>query len=365
MVATDHWLQVTYRVACPASSIEQRAEAMALEQSIEMAIGAVTNPWVRDHVAGRVEAVAPLAGEPDRYEVVIALAAVTVGDNPAQLLSMLFGNVSLQPDVELVAVTLPPPVLAAFAGPSHGSAGLRRITGAGDRALTCTALKPQGAPVAELAELCRRFAGAGIDIIKDDHGIATQSTSPFPDRVAACQRAVASAGTGALYAPSIVGPPRLVAQQLAIARDHGVRVVLVAPMLCGLPAFWELTREHSDLAFLGHPAFAGSGRIAPALLFGRLFRLYGADAVIYPHHGGRFAFSPAECAGIAEAARAPWHDFRTALPVPAGGMSVERVGEMLAFYGSDVMLLISGDLLNSADVAARARRFAEAVREPT
>jgi ribulose-bisphosphate carboxylase large chain len=114
--------------------------------------------------------------------------------------------------------------------------------------------------------------------------------------------------------------------------------------------------------FLAHPAFAPTPRVAAPVLLGLLFRLYGADAVIFPNHGGRFAYSPDTCAALADAARRPWHTFRGALPVPAGGMTVERVGEMLEFYGADVMLLIGGDLLAGADLDVRARAFVQAVQ---
>jgi len=52
---------------------------------------------------------------------------------------------------------------------------------------------------------------------------------------------------------------------------------------------------------------------------------------------------------LARAARAPWGGLRPALPVPAGGMSLERVDEMLDFYGPDTMLLIGGNLLIARD----------------
>jgi ribulose-bisphosphate carboxylase large chain len=35
--------------------------------------------------------------------------------------------------------------------------------------------------------------------------------------------------------------------------------------------------------------------------------------------------------------------------VPAGGMTTERVTEMLEFYGRDVMLLIGGNLLEARE----------------
>jgi ribulose-bisphosphate carboxylase large chain len=113
---------------------------------------------------------------------------------------------------------------------------------------------------------------------------------------------------------------------------------------------------------LAHPAYAGAARVAPPLLLGKLFRLFGADAVIFPHSGGRFAYTSADCAGIAAAGRDAWHGLRPLLPVPAGGMSVERVAEIVAFYGRDVMLLIGGSLLQAGDaLPERAREFVATV----
>jgi ribulose-bisphosphate carboxylase large chain len=37
------------------------------------------------------------------------------------------------------------------------------------------------------------------------------------------------------------------------------------------------------------------------------------------------------------------------VPVPAGGMTTDRVPEMLDFYGADVMLLIGGALLDARE----------------
>jgi len=105
-------------------------------------------------------------------------------------------------------------------------------------------------------------------------------------------------------------------------------------------------------------------RIAPPLLLGKLFRLFGADATIFPNAGGRFGYGADVCAGIADAARAPWHHLAPMLPVPAGGMSVERVPEMRALFGDDAMLLIGGSLLSAGDqLLDRCRAFVEAVSE--
>ena len=122
---------------------------------------------------------------------------------------------------------------------------------------------------------------------------------------------------------------------------------MVAPMIAGLANVHQLVQENPGLAFVAHPTMAGAARIAPPLLMGKIFRMIGVDAVIFPNHGGRFGYSPETCRGLAAAALGELNGLRPAMPVPAGGMSRERVGEMLDFYGPDIMLLIGGALLSA------------------
>jgi ribulose-bisphosphate carboxylase large chain len=220
--------------------------------------------------------------------------------------------------------------------------------------------------VPELAAMCRTFALAGVDIIKDDHGIDDQHYSPFTERVRACQAAIAEAykatGKTALYAPNLIGTPRVLRERARIAREEGVRAVLVAPMLVGLPAFFDLVEEFPDFIYLAHPSFGGARHIAPELLFGRLLRLFGSDAIIFVNVGGRFGYTHEICAALATGNRAAWGTIRPALPVPAGGMRLERVEELLEFYGPDTMLLIGGNLLIDHDrILERTREFVDRV----
>jgi ribulose-bisphosphate carboxylase large chain len=357
-------LLATYRVASSAGDIEARALSLAAEQSVEMPVEAIRDARVLAEVVATVESIRP-AGE--AFEVVLGIAAETTGYEPSQLANMLFGNCSLQPEVELLDVDFPPGYAQAFPGPEFGIAGLRTMLGAPGRPLTCSALKPQGATLDHLVHLARTFALAGIDVVKDDHGLANQARSPFAGRVPAVQQAIEEAnretGGRTLYAPTLSGDPRALADQLQVGRDCGLRMALVAPMLVGLPVFVELRRE-SGLALLAHPAFAGASRIAPPLLLGKLFRLFGADATIFPNHGGRFSYSRDTCLAIARAAREPWDGLAPIVPVPAGGMSVERVPEMVADYGSDTMLLIGGGLLSAGDaLPERSLEFVKRVHE--
>src|SRR5947209_2666971 len=83
-------LEATYRVRCDASAVEARARAIAIEQSVEMPVAAITDAFVRAQILGRVSGIAELSQ--GLFEIRIALAGATVGHDPGQLINMLFGN---------------------------------------------------------------------------------------------------------------------------------------------------------------------------------------------------------------------------------------------------------------------------------
>jgi len=359
----SRWIDATYRVRASADTIEARAQAIALEQSIELPLAAVTDARVLRDVVARVAGIVAVAH--DAFDVTIRLAAETTGHEAGQLVNMLFGNTSMHDDVSLVDAEFPDGYAARFGGPRFGVAGLRDITGVYGRPLTCSALKPQGLTTVQFARLADTFVRAGIDVIKDDHGLADQSSAPFAERVPAVQRAVDIAnretGSRCVYAPSLTGHYGEIRARALDARDIGVRMLMIAPMVSGVASLAALARD-AGLPILAHPSMAGGARIATPLLLGKLFRLFGADATIFANSGGRFGYPPQTCTDIADAARRPWHGLAPAMPVPAGGMTVERVPEMRARFGDDTMLLIGGSLLVAHDdLFARCRAFVAAV----
>jgi ribulose-bisphosphate carboxylase large chain len=362
-------LRAIYHVTAPdAAELDARIESLLLEQTVELPRKALRDPFVLEQIVGRRASVQQIA--PQLHRVAIDFPIIATGDDPAQFLNVLFGNSSIQAHVELADFELPaewPGRTRALPGPQFGAAGLRRLLGVPDRAITSTALKPIGLSTARLAELCGLFAQGGIDLIKDDHGLANQPFHPFVDRVRACQKAVVdsnrASGRSAVYAPNLMGTPATVLEQLQIAQDEGVGAVMIAPMLLGLPFLAEIVARHAHVPILGHPSFGGATRTAPAALYGKLFPLYGADAAIFANFGGRFAYSRETCGAIArELTRPGIPGVAPTLPMPAGGIKYHQVADVLEFYGKDVVLLIGGGLYEAGDDAALRSRVAEFVR---
>ncbi len=345
-----------------------KAALIGLEQTVELP-RALLEADLAERMTGRVEEVRQTG--PRAARVTLSYPIEAIGADLPQCLNLLFGNISLKPGIRVVGVDWPPSLLDAFGGPGHGVVGLRALAGAHGRPLVCTALKPMGLTARELAQRCEAFARGGIDIIKDDHGLTDQPAAPFAERLARCQEAVewanAGAGTRALYFPNVTAPARELPHRLDAAKAAGCRGVLISPWLTGLDTL-RLIRDHYGLATLAHPALTGSlfGRgagMAPELVLGDLFRLAGADAVIYPNTGGRFDFSAAVCARLNRHLRRPLGALRASLPTPAGGMSVQSAPDWARRYGPDTMLLIGGSLYAQGDLAAGAAALRRAVEE--
>jgi ribulose-bisphosphate carboxylase large chain len=357
--------RATYWIQAAAEDIEARAEALLLEQTVELPRSSVRDPFVEEQILPRIDKITP--DPAGGFLVSISFPVSTTAHDPAQFLNVLFGNSSLREDIRLSDLEAPPSLLASLRGPAFGIAGIRRLVDAPDRPLTCTALKPLGLPPEALGRLCTIFARAGVDVIKDDQALADHPFCPFEARVRTCQSALEEVkretGRHAVYVPHLTGTAETAFRQLRFAQGAGVGAVMAAPMLLGLPLFWELCHRRSSVPVIAHPSFGGALRIAPEILLGTIFRLYGADAVIFPHWGGRYDYSAETCRNLAERLRYPWDSVRPALPVPAGGMSLDRIGEIIRFYGTDTMLLIAGGLYEAGDALYdRSRTFVEQVR---
>src|SRR4029453_11108005 len=169
------------------------------------------------------------------FEVRIALATATattpIGGDAGQLINMLFGNTSIHDDVMLHDVELPAEFVRTFEGPRHGIETLRRRVGAQRRALTSSALKPQGLPAHPLAALAIALARGGIDYVKEDHGLADQAYSPFAGRTEAIAAALRRHGSLTRYVPSLSGDLDSMRGQIATAHNVGIDTVMVAPMI--------------------------------------------------------------------------------------------------------------------------------------
>jgi ribulose-bisphosphate carboxylase large chain len=360
-----------FRVAYLLSGDERQALAAAkdicFEQTVEFPEDLLAPGLIREAIVGRVERFE--AAGPEKYRAVVSFAVETAQADIVQLLNVVYGNISIKPNIRVERLDLSESLLWHFPGPRFGRLGLRKLLDLPERPLTSTALKPMGLSPEQIADQAYRFALGGIDLIKDDHGISDQVFCPFEERVARCAEAVALAnretGLHSIYMANVSGRMDSIQPRARKAKELGAGALLICPSLTGFDALRLLAEDETiDLPIMAHPSFGGvlatspTQGIAHSALYGTLMRVCGADATVYPNFGGRFSFSKEECVGIAKATGEPLGGLKTSFPAPGGGMTPDRTAEMLDVYGRDFILLVGAGLHRGGpDLTENARQL--------
>lgn len=348
-----------------AKEAEQRALGLAVEQTVEFPLDLTPAGDILEKIVGRIESIQQFG---EKFLVTISYADEIAGADTTQFMNVIFGNSSIQPGIRVERFELSES-MKKLRGPRFGREGMRELLDAPVRPMLCTAIKPMGYDPSQLAELTYKFAIGGIDIIKDDHGLADQGFAPFRERVARSADAVRSAnaktGYKSIYMPNITAPADQILERATYAKEQGVGGFLFCPGLSGWDQMRNLADNH-DLALpiMSHPALIGSFTTSPengfshGALYGQTHRLFGADATVFPSWGGRFSFSKEECVDIVDGSETPMLPFRSIFPAPGGGMTMEKIPEMRSVYGNDVIYLIGGGLhRHSPDLVHNCEHF--------
>ena len=345
---------VTYTIlAADIEEARRKAFDICVEQTVEFPFDLITDEFIKAEIVGQIESLTET--ESDRFSAVISYHEDTAGLEFTQFLNVVFGNTSIKPGIRVESIMPTPAQLTVFSGPRFGVDGLRQLIGVYGRPLLSSALKPLGLSARALAEMAYRLTLGGIDIIKDDHGLADQQFAPFEERIARCVEAVQKAnqetGGHCLYLPNVTADAGKTRQRARFAKQAGAGAVIISGALTGFDTLRAVSQDQEvNLPVFFHPALAGCFTVEPTAgfshyaFYGQLMRLAGADAVIFPNFGGRFSFSRAECAAIADGCASALGKLVQSFPAPGGGMNFDNVKEMIAFYGHNAVFLIGGGL---------------------
>jgi 2,3-diketo-5-methylthiopentyl-1-phosphate enolase len=371
------WIKATYAVAADAPfDTEKKAKGIALGQT--------TDTWtpVARHDQDRLERHrgAVLGVSPVTQQGNLHRATLTIGFPPentqgdiATLLVMIFGKVSLDGRIKLIDLELPPAFLSQLPGPRLGISGVRKALGVEKRPLAMAIFKPcVGLPAGELARMFRETALGGIDIVKDDEILPDLDVCPTEQRLAAIQKTAAEVkrqtGHTTLYAVNLTGPPSKLAERARMLVAQGANCLLFNVLAYGYGALEELARDPKvGVPIMAHPALAGAIGSAPhhgiahKIILGTLMRAGGADIVLFPSSYGTVALPKEDTDGIRDALTADVRDVKTAFPVPSAGIHPGVVPQILADYGSQVIVNAGGGVFGhpkGATAGAKAIRQA-------
>lgn len=364
-VALDEdYVVATYAAKVQTKNIEKLAMAIASEQGTGTWIKVSADSVEKSRKFGskivsiyEVPDVGPdyMGDEPPMYIIQAAYPSRNFNTSMAELLTVLFGNISASGMIRLMDVAFPKKMIARFQGPKFGIEGIRRVLGVPDRPLLNAMIKPNiGWTPDEGAELFYRACKGGVDIIKDDELMqADGDFCPLEARVsrfmAKEKQVFEETGEHSLYAVNITDRPDKVREHAYKALDLGVNCLMVSAYTTGFDTLKMLADDPKiNVPILAHVNFAGTmaastytGISAP-LLIGKITRLAGGDMQINGHPYGKFPIPYKLYYRCFKFFTQPWWNIKPMMYACSGGTTQMAVEKLIHDLGTDIILAAGG-----------------------
>ena len=144
-------------------------------------------------------------------------------------------------------------------------------------------------------------------------------------------------------------------------------------LLTGFESLHRLSQSRKPgLPIIVQPAFLGPFILSPnqgisvGLLFGTIFRMAGADCVMFPIPSKRFSFEAADCKDVINRYYAQDPCWEQTFPVIVGSISAEQLPQLKNKYGDDVIYLVGRQMYEmSADLPENVRQLRRILERET
>jgi ribulose-bisphosphate carboxylase large chain len=287
------------------------------------------------------------------------------------ILSSVVGNVFGFKAVSALRIEdmkIPLALVNSFPGPKFGIAGVRKILGVKDRPMTGSTEKPKlGNNPKEHAYIAYNTLRGGIDTVKDDENLNSQSWSNFYKRADETLKAVnkAEKETGeskGWWANVTAGDTEEMLRRCNYIAKKGGKFVMIDYLTAGFAATASLRKRTGELGLALHCHRAMHAVIDRQPNHGVEFkvlakwaRLTGVDHL---HTGtgvgkleGEFQDLKDRCnlLRMSNTPKAgglhfdqPWGKLKTTVPVASGGLHPGHVWKVYETYGNDAFFLFGG-----------------------
>jgi len=363
----DEYLIATYLAAFPAAfPIPRLSLALAVEQSTGtwVAVPGETPEVRRRHVAKVTgvyevpdfEFAVPPSVETRNWVIQVAYPEINIGEQIPMLLTSVVGNISMAGNIKLLDIRFPEKYVAGFNGPKFGIAGVRDILGVPKRPLLNNMIKPcTGYPLEVGAELFRKAALGGCDIIKDDELIADASFNSIEGRVKRYmeieKQVYEETGEHTLYTVNITDKVPRVFENARRAVELGCNALMVNYLAVGLPVMQALTEDPDiNVPILAHMDIAGAMYMSPLhgisshIVLGKLPRLAGADIVVIPAPYGKAPVITDKFQNVARNLTFPLYHLKPTFPMASGGITPSMVPQVVRDLGTNIVIGSGGGI---------------------
>jgi len=363
----DDYIIGTYLVSYPAVlPVPVVAPLLAVEQSTGTWVPVPgETPEVRcQHIAKVIgvyempdyEAMLPPNLQDRQWFVQIAYPQVNIGEQIPMLLTTVVGNISMGGDIKVLDIRLPRKFVKGFKGPKFGIEGVRKVLGVYNRPLLNNMIKPCTGYTCDIgAELFRKAALGGCDIVKDDELIADASFNSALGRVKCYmeieKQVYEETGERTLYTVNVTDNIPKVFKNAKKAVELGVNAIMINYLAVGFPVMQALAEDKSiNVPILAHMDVAGALYMSPYhglsshLVLGKLPRLAGADVVVIPAPYGKAPVIDYKFKNAARNLSFPLYDLKPTFPMASGGITPSMVPQVMADLGNDIVIGSGGGI---------------------
>lgn len=290
--------------------------------------------------------------------------------NMAQILSSIAGNIygmKAIKNLRLLDISFPKKIVDSFKGPRLGIEGIRKLLNVKKRPLTGTIVKPKvGLNPKEHAEVCYKAWIGGLDIVKDDENLTSQSFNPFKERVKRTLEVKAKAehetGERKTYMPNISAETFEMLKRMDFVRNAGGNYVMVDILTVGWSGL-QTVREHSQGLVIhahraGHAALTRNPRHGMTMLtIGKIARLIGVDQLhIGTANIGKMEGAALEVETIEEEIEEQyikgddvvstlsqsWYSIKPVFAVASGGLHPGSIPLLMQRMGKNIIMQFGG-----------------------
>ncbi|HPJ93683.1 MAG TPA: RuBisCO large subunit C-terminal-like domain-containing protein [Deltaproteobacteria bacterium] len=292
------------------------------------------------------------------YILQIAFPSANVEDQLPMLMTATIGNISLVPNFKLLDIRMPKATLDQYQGPAFGIDGWYKALGIEKgRPLLNNMIKPcSGYPLEVGTRLFRDVAMGGCDVIKDDELIANMRYNDAVERVkhymAIEKQVYEETGEHTLYTVNVTDRLPRMFNLAKRCIDAGANAMMVNYLAVGPEAMRALAEDPDiNVPILAHMDLAGAYFMSPyqgissPIIFGKIPRLCGADAIVLPFSlGGKGIYMNDRFMASTRNLTYPFGSLKPTLPMPSGGITPANVPDCINTLGRDIMIGSGGGI---------------------
>ena len=304
----------------------------------------------------------------DYAKIAYPLELFELGNMP-QILSSIAGNIYGMLEVEtlrLEDIQWPKKMINSFKGPKFGMNGVRKVLGIKKRPLCGTIIKPKiGLNEKEHAKVAYDAWAGGLDIVKDDENLTSQSFNKFKKRVQETlklrDRAEKETGEKKIYMANVTAETDEMIRRAEFLKKSGSEYAMVDILTVGWSGLQTLRNENEKLKLVLHGHRAMHAALTrnkehgmSMLTLAQISRLIGMDQLHIGTAVGKMEGEKKEIKTILdniEKQKVPetkrnfsqdWGNMKPVFAVCSGGLHTGHIPALVKFFGKDIIIQAGG-----------------------